>query len=61
MNEIYKRFIAQNSVMYESSGGFPGPDESFDTLEEAIAYSSKIYADFTEVFDCDQRRIVWEK
>jgi len=59
--ERYKRFMVLAYDQYYPGGGTTDCNDSFDTLEEAIAAAKKMRADFKEILDLDERRVVWEK
>lgn len=69
MNGPYKRFIVLMDEQYYPSAGMGSAQDSFDTLEEAISLAvtrgdpkyTYFHADYVQIFDCDERRVVWEQ
>lgn len=72
MEEPYKRFLVLMDDRYYPAECTGSIIASFDTLDEAVAMAKTKKArwgdnlqytsekDYAEVFDCDQRRVVWE-
>ncbi|OZA30484.1 MAG: hypothetical protein B7X93_03055 [Hydrogenophilales bacterium 17-61-9] len=57
----YKRFMLFTYNQFYPDGGVSDCDVSFDTLEEAIAAAENETADFKEILDLDERKVVWER
>lgn len=72
MNGPYKRFLVLMDEQYYPAGCTGSIVASFDTLDEALEmaktkqtrWGDKLQYtteyDYAEVFDCDERRVVWE-
>lgn len=56
-----KKFVRFDWDQYYPGGGLGDVTDSFDTLEEAIAFKTEMYFDFTQIVDRDTWEVVWDK
>lgn len=56
-----KKYIRFDWEPYYPAGGLGDVSDSFDTLEEAIAYKHEYYSDHAQVVDRDTWEVVWDK
>jgi len=58
---LMNRYLVFAFNFYYPQGGLSDVAESFHTLEEAVAWAKNVDDDVIEIFDCNNRQIVWER
>lgn len=57
----YKRFLVFSFENYYPCGGVDDIKDTSDNLEEAISIANEDDGEYVYVFDCDLRKIVYDK
>lgn len=60
-NVEYKRFLVFSFEDYYPCGGIGDIEGTSDDIEEAIRIANEDTGDYVYVFDCDLRKVVYEK
>lgn len=62
VRDKYQRFLVFEYSAYCPTGGMSDCLESFSDFDEALRYAGKCrsHNDYIEIFDCAERRVVWE-